>query len=272
MNIPTFFYLDGRLILEAEMSEKTLENIQNGTEAPKNALIANLLMTAHGGYISKSKSTFICTRRLEFLGAIKDSEKQTLVIPDEKWQKFRINLLEILSQKIVFYKELERLRGRMCSFLIVIRNMQMFIREITRALMQSKEKDQPFIFINKDLRTELEIWNTDEIKYVNRVRPWLSDTPELVGISVYTDASGYPGGWFTEHDGESFSYYWDKTHAGLTIATKEALAILHYIQNHLHKLKNKRVLMKCDNQAVFHCWEKGAREITLNSAITKITM
>ena len=107
-------------------------------------------MTAHGGYISKSKSTFICTQRLEFLGAIIDTVKQTLEIPEEKWNKFRKNVNEILEKDFIFYKDLEKLRGRMCSFLMIIKNMQLFIIEITRALMISEEHDRPFIEITKD--------------------------------------------------------------------------------------------------------------------------
>ena len=229
-------------------------------------------MTAHGGYISKSKSTFICTQRLEFLGAIIDTVKQTLEIPEEKWNKFRKNVNEILEKDFIFYKDLEKLRGRMCSFLMIIKNMQLFIIEITRALMISEEHDRPFIEITEDLRFELELWNSDEIKYVDKVRPWLKDTPLFLEMEIYTDASGDSGGWYTKHDGESYSYYWNKHQADLTIATKEALAILDYVENHRHKLENHRVTFLCDNQAVCHCWEKGARKKTLKDVIRKITL
>lgn len=268
--VPAFLYLDDRLIIEERHGETEQTLIEKGIRAPRNALLTNLLMTAVGGFVSKSKSTPVCSTKIEFLGFDIDTEKETIAIPDQKWDKFQKSLENMLKEKVVFYKDLEKLRGQMCSFLLVITNMQLYIREATATLLESEKKDKPYMEITKELREELKVWRSHEIKYIERERRWHEVDTKLITKDIYTDASGYAMGWYTEEKNEKYSAYWNKNDGKLNIATKEALAILYYIEHHTMELRDVRARFFCDNMAVCLAFEKGAREKTLNRAITKI--
>ena len=268
--IPTFVYLDDRLVIEGRHNETEQKLIDMGVRAPKNSLLTNLLMTAVGGYISKAKSTPKCSKRIEFLGFDLDTEKETIGIPERKWDTFQNNLKEMVKREMIFYKDLEKIRGQMCSFLLVVTNMQLYIRESTNALMKSEKEDNPYIRMTSDLKEELKVWRSKEIRYIEKIRSWHPVETKLVTKDIYTDASGYALGWYTEDKNEEYSAYWNVDDGKLNIATKEALAILYYIEHHTEELRNVRTRFLCDNMAVVMAFTKGAREKTLNKAITKI--
>ena len=268
--IPTFVYLDDRLVIEGKHTETEQKLIEMGTRAPRNGLLTNLLMTAVGGYVSKSKSTPICSRKIEFLGFDINTENETIAIPEKKWNTFQEDIRKMCKEKAIFYKDLEKIRGQMCSFILVISNMQLYIRNITKALMKAEENDSPYIVMTNDLKEELKVWKSKEIKYIEKIRRWHPVETKLVTKNIYTDASGYGMGWYTEDKNQEYSAYWNKEDGKLNIATKEALAILYYIEHHTNELRDVRARFFCDNMAVCTAFETGAREYTLNKAITKI--
>ena len=272
MGIKIFLYLDDRLIVENKISRDVMAKILEGKLAPRNAVIAMILLTAMGTFISKSKSTPICTQELEFLGIVINSKNQTIEISEFKWNKLQDLIEKILSKGVVFYKDLEICRGYMCSLIIVIKNMQLYIRISTQLLEESNKNDNPWITVTDELRTELSVWKDEEIKYINRKRKWFEPSNVVIEQEIYTDASGYAMGWYTAKDDESFSLYWNKADAVVQIAVKEALAILYYVEHHTAKLENKRTVFMCDNQAVCEAFEMGSRDATLNRVITNINM
>jgi hypothetical protein len=139
--VPVSLYLDDRLVVEKDMTQEKLKLIKEGKAAPKNAFLTCTAMIAAGGFISRKKSTFICSKQINFLGFDICTETETISIPPEKWLKFQSELNEILDSKKVEFKSLEKLRGKMCSFLLVIMNMRLYIRGITEYLVQA-DKDK----------------------------------------------------------------------------------------------------------------------------------
>jgi hypothetical protein len=269
-DIPILLYLDDRLVIEKNLTQMEILLIESGRMAPKNAFLANMLMIAVGGYISRGKSTPICTTRIEFLGFVIDTVLQTIEIPLEKWEKFQLTINKVLNMPKIEYKELESLRGTMCSFIFVIRNTQLFIRRITEDLCLADKNSTKTIWINNRLVDELKIWkglNTMKI-----IRPWILDTTLGIQLKIFTDASGFGGGW-TEEDGSNpVTFYWTPEEARTNICVKEAIAIRAHMETNKIDLRNRRILYYCDNKAV--CWSlhNGAKLPDLNDEIRKINL
>ena len=53
------------------------------------------------------------------------------------------------------FKEVEKLRGKMCSFLLVATNMRLYIRRVTAALVENEGNE--LIPMTEDLKEELTV-------------------------------------------------------------------------------------------------------------------
>ena len=268
--IPVTLYLDDRLVIEKKIPKDELKEIEAGTRAPRNTWLTHAFISATGGYISKKKSTFVCKTRLEFLGFIIDTEKKTIEIPTEKWEKLQNNIKAIRSSKEVNFKDLEKMRGVMCSFLVVITNMQLYIRRITESLTYMEENNVRKIKITERLDEDLEIWENIGQGPLRLIRPWTELEPVSVDI-ISTDASSSNGGW-VESDGTERTIPWTPEEAEYHITIKEAIIIYKYLDNNRITSQNKRILFYCDNEAVCKTFHKGAKDKTLNDWIRKIRL
>jgi hypothetical protein len=272
--IPVSLYLDDRLVVEKDMTEENIKLIQEGKRAPKNAFLTCAAMIAAGGFISRKKSTFICSKQINFLGFDICTENETISIPPEKWLKFQSELNEVLDSEEVTYKSLEKLRGKMCSFMLVIRNMRLYIRKITEYLVQADKDKNKYIKLDKRLRSELEIWRQSNLKYIKTIRTWIekkSETVEMKTYKVSTDASNMAGGW-VDIDGKERTFYWEHKDQHRHINIKEAIAIKAYILTNRSKLRNKRILFLCDNMCVVNTFVYGSKVAELNDEILAINM
>ena len=269
--VPITLYLDDRLVIEKGITAEQIERIRKGEEAPPNIFITMALIIALGGFISRKKSTFICDTRIEFLGFIIDTILQTVEIPAEKWERLQHKIKEIIAMGICSYKELEKLRGYMCSMILVITNLRLYIRIITEKLVEADNNNSTEIKVDNRLKLEFKIW-IDQNKYIKTIRPWIEkDMLEIPTIEISTDASGAAGGW-VEPDGTERTVYWDKKYEKSNIAVKEALAILLILQQRPSLFTNKRVIFNCDNKSVEYAFNVGARNPELNDIIREINM
>ena len=62
---------------------------------------------------------------MEFLGFAIDTERQTVSILKEKYEKFCEDIELLKSKKEVDVKSLEKIRGKACSFMLVIQNARL---------------------------------------------------------------------------------------------------------------------------------------------------
>jgi hypothetical protein len=267
--VPVSLYLDDRLVVEKDMTSEKLKLIQLGKTAPKNAFLTCTAMIAAGGFISRKKSTFICSKQINFLGFDICTETETISIPPAKWVKFQKELEEVLESEFVHYKDLERLRGKMCSFMLVIMNMRLYIRKITEYLVQADKDKNKILKLDKRLRSELNIWRQSELKYLKTTRHWVekrSETVEMQRYKVSTDASNMAGGW-VDIDGTERTFYWEQKDQHRHINIKEAIAIKAYILTNKTKLINKRIMFLCDNMCVVKTFKFGSKVAELNDEI-----
>ena len=269
--IPITLYLDDRLVIEKKMNQLVIDSIEAGKIAPRNVWLTHALIIASGGYISKKKSTFICQQRLEFLGFIIDTKKQTVEIPEEKWTRVQNTITEMRKSRKFTFKCLEKLQGTLCSFLVVITNMQLYIRRITEKMKSMAKENESEGTLDDRLDDELDVWQDLSRNAFKLERHWVKKEPTAVDIKISTDASTSNGGWI-EPDGTPRTIPWTKEEAKLHITLKEAIIIRKYLEQHEKSSENSRITFLCDNQGVVKTFEKGSKDPKLNDEIRSIRL
>jgi hypothetical protein len=258
--------------VEKNLTPKDLEKIMKNELAPKNTFLTCTAMIAAGGFISRKKSTFKCSQQITFLGFDICTKTETVSIPKDKLEKSQVELENVINSEKIHFKKLEKLRGKMCSFLLVIRNMRLYIRNITEELKKCDNTGSLIIENNDRLKSELNIWADKESKYLKTTRSWLekrSETVEMKRYKVSTDAFNMAGGW-VDIDGTARTFYWEPKDQHRHINIKEAIAIKAYILTNEHKLKNKRIMFLCDNMSVVLTFFNGSKIPELNDEILQI--
>ena len=201
-----------------------------------------------------------------------NSDHQMVSIPDKKWWTFNLQCRSLKSQKWIIYKDLEKLRGKAISFLIVVQRAKLHIRRMTEVLTLHAS-DQSMIPMSPRLQQELDFWiNLPEHK---RISPWTTTIPSKEPVLVFTDSSMNAMGFVIVdkfgnklvEDTEYFNEEWQQKQ----IAAKEALALIRLLQRYTTMLENKLILSMCDNQNVYFMFKSdGSRTPELNDLFREI--
>ena len=268
LGVLAFLYLDDRLIIERGLSEQDIQDISKGKKASRGAYLCTAIMLTLGGFVNRAKSTFIPSKEIQFLGFVLNTAKQTIRIPEDKWEKFCAEALKIINSRQVPYKDLEKIRGRMCSFMIVCQNMRLYIRRITEVLCEADLKGARTINVDNRIVKELKTWLN--LKYITTERKWLKKGQSGVKISVFTDASLFAAGIVIEDFGINRNFQWDNWVKFQPIHIKEAYTIKLVLIHYASLLKDSRINFLCDNMAVVKTFEFGASNPVLNNIIREI--
>ena len=272
--VPVSLYLDDRLVIEKNITRQEVKEINLGIRAPRNAFLTTMAIIACGGFVSRKKSTPICKKVIEFLGFTINTENETISIPQHKWEKFQVELDDIINSKIIEFKSLERLRGKMCSFCVVVTNLRLYIRRVTEYLVQAEQAGVKHIQMDNRLKDELKIWQSSKIRYIKTTRTWIEKQSILIEPKTYyiwTDASDIAAG-YKDQNGHERTIYFNQAEMQTGIVIKEALAILRYIEFNKTSLKNKRILFYCDNVGVVTSFYSGSKNPDLNDVLRTINM
>ncbi|CAG5105575.1 Oidioi.mRNA.OKI2018_I69.chr1.g2252.t1.cds [Oikopleura dioica] len=158
--------------------------------------------------------------------------------------------------------------------------MRLFIRVQNELIKKALETGNPIIPVCADLYSELYKWIA--VGSTPRKARWLETgvvhlkkeifrEEDLKNrLLVYTDASGGAGGLCIENLGEKEPFYWPKGFESEDIFMKEAYAIYIMLKRKGSRLKDRRILIKCDNQVVCSALYHGSRVGRLNSLIHRI--
>ena len=113
----SYLYLDDRLVLFPSTTIPVGHTL-------KPTFMMALWLTACGGFLNLKKSTWAPTTRLDFLGLLIDTMEQTVEVPDDKYAKC-MELIDTFLHPEQRYdiKLLERIRGKLNSWLLVIPNL-----------------------------------------------------------------------------------------------------------------------------------------------------
>ena len=271
IGIPCLLYIDdchnGQLQVSFEKGEygalATADERNSAAATSAIFLIAYCLIRL-GYFLGLSKSILIPAKIVPYLGFMADSSREMFHLFPEKKEKFIALIHEILGLAYVSVKTLQRLVGKCVSFARAVLAAKLFTREMN-AVISKGLRSQKLILLRGALREEIAHWlfleNWDD------PIPWRDE--RHIQVSVTTDASS--SGWgativFPNH--RQIFDYWSREEYTWDIATKEAMAINKMLLSCWDEVRNARVDVQVDNQAVIHAWtNQGGRSAQLNNAM-----
>ena len=202
------------------------------------------------------EKTFWGTTKLVFLGLLIDTIKQCILIPIEKVRKAEelINSVMNKSSKKVTLNQLQKI----CGFLNFMGRCVIPGRAFTRRLYAytagDKLKPHHHIRINAEMREDLQMWLTFLRHPSVFCRPFLDFLHVLIAheIDMFSDASGRIG--MGTICGKAWMYQlWDQhfiNECKPSIEFLELYGVTAAVLAWIHKFKNQRIILFCDNKSV----------------------
>ena len=260
------------------------------------AALMAIMLVGFGGYVNCEKSTFGPVRQIDFLGFDIDSVKQTVAVPELKYVKTMALIDQLLTEDKLDVKLLERVRGKLVSWLICIPICKLLIREQTDVLTKSTAKDRLF-WTRKQLAQsriyeELNAWK--QLSLMELSRPWREEKHSVFTYknnklqALYTDASQYALG-AKLYDADNFVvdnklmqptsdsmiaerfFQYAIVDEDEPIHIKEMVTVLKAIVSLQDHIKNRHLSVYIDNMAVVHTFEGlGAKDLRLSRLLLQI--
>ena len=230
-------------------------------ETSRGAYVTCLLVNTLGIFLSATKSQWKPSTRVQFLGFIVDSLDCTVEIMPEKYQRTKQQIFDLIKRSVDEgdwdIKELERIRGKLVSWMLVFPDMRLYIRELNVAIERAYRRNE-FRMSNSELEdleiaSELLAWTRLENQQLKR--NWYNDkhlVTYLRSETISTDASGYAGGLaFGPNRHLTYrTFQWDISEYHFAIHYKELLIIEKGIISLGRRLLNTRLKVLCDNKIV----------------------
>ena len=199
------------------------------------------------------EKTFWATERLVFLGMLIDTIKQCVSIPVDKLKK-GVELIETVMSK---QKMTVRQMQKFCGFLNFLGKGIVPGRAFTRrmyAYTGNNMKPHHHIRVNKEIKSDLNTWLIFLKHPQAFCRPFIDFSADLIAdrSNMYTDASGAIGlGGICQ---KSWMHQvWSKKFLAVckpSIEYLELFAVVAGVLAWIHRFRNRRVILFCDNQSV----------------------
>ena len=154
--VPTLVYIDDGFNSEATSNSVPADGIgcQSKLEGYHREELAVYVMCGlwcRLGYtLSLSKSVLVPTQVLRFLGMLVDSLKGAFVLPEDNMRSFAAPREEVLAQKCVGVKTLQKLQGKCISFTLAVPALRLYISEMSRSIAKAL-KNSWQVRVDKDL-------------------------------------------------------------------------------------------------------------------------
>ncbi len=253
-------YLDDRF-LGPMIHPMIKDRTQNtGWSIVFNAAILNVL----GYTVERYKSVWCPTLQLRHLGLMIFSDIGQFGIPENKKDSFKLLRENILSQKQVPLQCLQKIMGKCMSFCLVYPAAKLYIRNMARAVAAT-QKCSKFVKISGELREEIEFWGF--IDSMQGGAAWRQE--RHVDLEIATDASGYA--WGASLADKSILHDRFEAEDKRPIHLKESEALIKTLHAIPDVVRDKRLDVHVDNQAVVKAWERlGARDKALNDLIKEL--
>ena len=202
------------------------------------------------------EKTCWATTQLVFLGMLIDTVKQIVMIPCEKVYKAH-NLIDAVlnnpSKKLTL-KQLQRICGYLNFIGKCIIPGRAFTRRLYAYTADTKLKPHHHIRVNGEMRSDLSTWKVFLENPSVFSRPFMDFSKYWYAeeICMFSDASkkssrGF-GGWCDQ----SWMYgIWGDfiPNCDPSIAYLELFAVVATVLNWIHRFKNRRVILFCDNKS-----------------------
>ena len=208
--------------------------------------------------VSKEK-TFWGTTRLSFLGLLIDTILEMIFIPIDKLERAKSLIEHMLNKpnKKTTLRELQKLTG----FLNFLSKAIVPGRAFTRRFYTYGKPDmQPHhhLYINKEMKEDLQTWLTflEHPNIYGRKFIDFDRSISSIEINMFSDASANPNlGCGGISDDEWFLVQWNKKFINTkkpSINYLELYGVTCAVMCWIHKYKNKRIILFCDNTSVVH--------------------
>ena len=287
LDIKIYLYLDDRLVVSR------LGRPLNAGETSVEIYLLFCLLIAFGGYVSMKKSHFVPTQSATFLGLNYDTKNQTVTVPAEKYNKTCAQIDEFIAGVHIHgrlcydMKLLERIRGKLVSWFVVVQNYSYYIKEANEALKiweASNGQDVVGRYIRtnsyltvdqipnlSELKDELNEWCTlKRLRLSRHWRPGGHHNLIRARFDLHTDASG--GGLGScliqrlngqEMETRCFAVPIELAHEPIHV--KEAAILLIALASYGDHFNDSYLTLWCDNQAVVESWKKsGGRNLSIS--------
>ena len=230
-------------------------------ETSRGAYVTCLLVNSLGIFLSATKSQWKPSTRVQFLGFIVDSLACTVEIMPEKYHRTKQQIFDLIQHSVNFQewdiKELERIRGKLVSWMLIFPDMRLYIRELNVAIERAYRRNDFRIPVSDledlEIASELLVWtrlDNHELK-----RHWYEDkhlVTYLRSETISTDASGFAGGlaFGPNRHLQYRTFTWDISEYHFAIHYKELIIIEKGIISLGRRLLNTRLKVLCDNKIV----------------------
>ena len=200
------------------------------------------------------EKTVRATTCITFLGFLLNTVTQTVSVPIEKIQKAKIWINYFLNKKKVTVHQAQKLCGFLNFLCRAIVPGRAFTRRLYTIAGSSKMKPHYHVNVKSEHKMDLKVWSVFVEHPSIFSRPFMDFNELLTAdqIMFYTDASGKKGmGGLC--DSSWMILPWSKDYLQKyepTIQYLELFAVTAAILAWIHRFKNRRVVIFCDNKNV----------------------
>jgi hypothetical protein len=213
--------------------------------------------------------------RIQFLGILIDSDKQSCELPQDKLNRLRVELSKWQSKKKASLRELQSLLGLLSFACRVIRPGRTLLRSIIE-LCKKLKRPYHQIRLNKCLKADLAIWSIF-LRNWNGISYFPSQAP-TEPFGIYTDASGsigfagaYQSEWFALKWPTNFRLSDRKTND--SIALREMIPVVIACLTWAKQLSRKTITLFCDNESVVNIINsRRSRVVVLNRLLRTLVL
>lgn len=193
------------------------------------------------------------TQRLTFLGVELDTVQMNLKLPKDKLHDLRESLLNMYGKPKTTRRDLQRLAGKLNWATQCIYGGVFYLRRL-HDVIATLRSPWHRTRITRAMRADMEWWLT-YLESFNGNVPMIDPRPLT---PIYTDACLTSAGAVF---GSDFVYYpwkgWPEA-TSCPINAKETLAFEIALTSWAHKLKDRKILIHCDNQCAVATINKGS--------------
>ena len=176
---------------------------------------------------------------------------KTVAIPEPKLLELRQALLMGLKHRIVTVKALKKINGKLLHYSQIRTEAKVFIwnstQSITRFMKSRNLGNHLCVLLTPSILRSWTLWYRNYDLFRSAPIASLLYRPSI-SVSAVTDASSTTAGYFVSDHWAYYDFQSDIMHQ--TIAVKEAHAIITMLHTRRHELKQRRVLIHCDNANV----------------------
>ncbi|KAK3105648.1 hypothetical protein FSP39_002589 [Pinctada imbricata] len=260
-------YIDDRLIEEFKGPL-----IKTDTSFRRSDIAIRFVMTVLGSlgyFLNISKSILIPCQHLLFLGMVIDTPTSSFFVTEKRKLKIAVVREFILSKKRVPLRTIQQFVGLCISTVLALPGAKLFTAACNRAVASAELNSCSVIEVDDNIRKEVQHWQF--LDSWNEPFPWFQE--RHVTMTLSTDASNYKWGAVLHVDRENvtFSDFWSPSEYGDNIMIKEAKALLNALKSVHSRIRNTRLCVNVDNQAVVEAWKNQySTNDMLNSILKEI--